>query len=59
MQITDSERTLLLELLTFAEKELIAEIHHTDTRDYKVLLHRRLELLQSIKGKIERSLVLN
>ena len=57
--MTDSERSLLLELLASAEKELIAEISHTDTRDYKVHLQQRLELLQSIKGKIERSLVLN
>jgi len=59
MEITESERRLLLELLGSAERELIAEISHTDTREYKVLLQQRLGLLQSIKGKIERSPVLN
>jgi hypothetical protein len=50
--LTDQEREFLAELLASAEKELLLEIHHADTRDYRTKLHERLSLLESVRKKL-------
>lgn len=52
LDITNSERDLLFELIESAHREMIQEIDHTDTRDFRKLLKTKLELLEHVGGKI-------
>ena len=52
LEISEEERTLLLELIAEAEKAAIRGIDHTDTRDFKDLLRKRLAMLGSAKEKV-------
>src|SRR2546422_6879311 len=52
LQITNSERDVLFELIESAHREMIQEIDHTDTRDFRKLLHNKLELLERVGAKI-------
>jgi hypothetical protein len=47
-EITDPERELLFELIESARREIIQEIDHTDTRNFRTLLKERLELLERV-----------
>ena len=47
-----SEMDLLSELLECEEKKLSIEIRHTDTAEYRASLHRRLEMVGVILGKL-------
>ena len=53
VELTEQERTLLLELIENAEQVAIQGMDHADSRDFKDLLRRRLELLGSAKGKLQ------
>jgi hypothetical protein len=46
------EIDLLSELLECEEKKLTVEIRHTDTAEFRALLHRRLEAIGRILGKL-------
>jgi len=52
LEITNSERDLLFELIESAHREMIQEIDHTDTRDFRKLLKAKLDLLEHVGAKI-------
>jgi predicted transcriptional regulator len=52
LEITDKERELLLELIEQEQKQLIQELNHTDSRDYKALLRGRLDVLEGLLAKV-------
>ena len=52
VEITNSERDVLFEIIQSAHREMIQEIDHTDTRDFKKLLQERLALLEKVGAKI-------
>ena len=52
MEITNEERDVLFELIQSSHREMIQEIDHTDTRDFRKLLQERLELLEHVGTKI-------
>jgi len=53
VDINDLERNLLLELIEGAEQEAIQGMDHADSRVFKDMLRKRLQLLESVKGKIK------
>lgn len=55
LEVTDSEKELLLEILEAVQRETIHGLHHTDTNDYKELLKQRLETVDKLKEKLENS----
>ncbi|MHB8996149.1 MAG: hypothetical protein ACYC63_12960 [Armatimonadota bacterium] len=44
---------LLLDMLERERRELHAEIRHTDNRDYRHELHRRLESVEGLAAQLE------
>lgn len=50
--VTDAERELLLEVLEARYTSMLHELHHTDTLEYKKLLERKVELLESLREKV-------
>lgn len=53
-----SEMDLLSELLECEEKKLSIEIRHTDRAEFRASLHRRLEMVGVILGKLRSPEVL-
>ena len=53
LDITDQERDYLLELLEVRGKEMLHELHHTDAREYKEVVRRRIELVEGLRSKLE------
>jgi hypothetical protein len=51
--LTEQERMLLLELIENAEHAAIQGMDRVDSRSFKDLLRRRLELLESAKDKLQ------
>lgn len=54
IDLTESEHELLSELLEEKQTRMIQEIDHTDTRDFKQMLRTKLEVLESLKQKLEQ-----
>ena len=52
LEITNSEKDLIFELIETAHREMIHEIDHTDAREFKKLLQEKLELLEHVGAKI-------
>jgi hypothetical protein len=52
LEITDSEKDLIFELIESAHREMIHEIDHTDAREFRKLLQDKLELLEHVGTKI-------
>jgi hypothetical protein len=52
LDITDEERDYLLEILDARREELLHELHHTDTLDFKEMLRRNVELVESVRSKL-------
>ena len=52
LDITDEERDYLLEILDARREELIHELHHTDTLDFKERLRRNVDLLESLRSRL-------
>ena len=50
--ITDEEREYVLEILEARRAELLHELHHTDTLDFKEMLKRKVELVEGLKSKL-------
>jgi hypothetical protein len=48
LEITDKEQKLLLELAEREQKQLIQELDHADSRDYKAILRDRLRTLERL-----------
>jgi len=55
LEITDSERTFLLELVDTASRTILHELDHTDTREYRKKLHDRIRMLEHLASKIKQS----
>ena len=53
--ITDEEREYLLEVLEARRAELLHELHHTDTLDFKEMLKRKVELVEGLTAKFGRA----
>ena len=53
LDITDEEKEYLLELLDAKRSEMLHELHHTDTLDFKEMLRGRLELADGLRSKLE------
>jgi DNA-binding MarR family transcriptional regulator len=54
LEITEQERTLLLELIEYEQKRFIHELDHTDRRDYKALVKEKLRTLEQLLDKVQR-----
>ena len=52
LEITNSEKDLIFELVESAHREMIHEIDHTDTREFRKLLQEKLGLLEQIGAKV-------
>ena len=52
LDITDQEREYLLEILDAQREELLHELHHTDTLDFKEMLRRKVALVESVRSKL-------
>ena len=50
--ITDEEREYLLEILDARREELLHELHHTDTLDFKEMLKRKVELVEGVRSRL-------
>jgi hypothetical protein len=55
VNVSDSERDFLLELLDARHTSMLRELHHTDTNDYKKLLSRKVDLLEKLKDKLKNA----
>ena len=53
LEITDQERDYLLELLEAKRSEMLHELHHTDTLDFKEMLKRRAALVEGLHSKLK------
>jgi|SwirhisoilCB1_FD_contig_41_4772369_length_581_multi_4_in_0_out_0_2 hypothetical protein len=53
LEITDSERQFLTEVVENASKEMLHEIDHTDSREYKKRLQDRMRILEQLARKIQ------
>ena len=54
IDLTESEHELLAEVLEEKQTRMIQEIDHTDARKFKEMLRTKLEVLESLKQKIEQ-----
>lgn len=54
LDISAQERKFLSDLLEAKQNAMLHEIDHTDTNDFKQMLKEELEVLEAIKGKLER-----
>lgn len=55
VELTDAEREFLEEVLEEKQDRMIQEIDHTDTIRFEELLRKKLEVLESLKRKIDSS----
>jgi len=53
LDITEQERALLVELLAAKDTAMYHELHHTDARDYRDYVRRKMELLEGLKAKVD------
>ena len=51
--VTEEERTVLLDLIENAEQVIIRGVDHADSRAFKDMLRDRLQVLESVKQKIQ------
>ncbi len=52
VQLTESERSVLLELLEAAHRERLHELHRTDALAYKGLLREQIAKLEQLTEKL-------
>jgi hypothetical protein len=52
--LNDAERDYVMELLRTTHKELLHELHHTATQDYKERLRSVIALNESATGKLQQ-----
>lgn len=52
LNITVEERAFLIELLEEKYKQVIHEINHTDTLEYKEMLRQKLDLVEGLRSKL-------
>ncbi|HYR85873.1 MAG TPA: hypothetical protein VE422_17415 [Terriglobia bacterium] len=53
VEVNEQELNLLLELIESAEQEAIQGMDHADSRAFKDMLRRRLQLLESVRRKMK------
>ena len=53
LEITDSERTFLMELVDSASRTILQELDHTDTREYRKKLQDRMQILEHLSRKMQ------
>ncbi len=53
LEITDSERNFLMELVDSATRTVLHELDHTDTREYRKKLHDRMRILEHLSRKMQ------
>lgn len=53
IEVTDMEQKLLLELIEGEQKQIIQELDHTDSRDYKAILMERLGAVEGLLAKAQ------
>jgi hypothetical protein len=53
IEVNEQEKALILELIESAEQETIQGIDRADIRAFKTLLRSRLELLESMRDRIQ------
>lgn len=54
-ELTDQERDYLTKLLGKRHDELLHELHHAATREYKAGLRREIDLTEGLQGKLGSS----
>ena len=52
LDITDEEREYLLEILDARREELLHELHHTDTLDFREMLRRKVALVEAVRSRL-------
>jgi hypothetical protein len=52
LDINEEERNYLLEILDARREEMLHELHHTDTLNFKEMLRRKIELVESLSSKL-------
>jgi hypothetical protein len=52
LELTPSEQAYVVELLEADHKELLHELHHTDTREFEDTLRERLQMNESVRRKL-------
>jgi len=52
IEITDKEQELLLELVEAQQKQIIQELDHSDSRDYRAILRDRLRTIEGLLAKV-------
>ena len=55
LEITDSERNTLMELVDSASRTILHELDHTDTREYRKKLQDRMRILEHLSRKMQES----
>jgi predicted transcriptional regulator len=53
LELTDKEQKLLLELVEGEQNQIIQELDHADSRDYKAILRERLRTLEGLLTKVQ------
>lgn len=53
LKLTEKERDYLKELLQSNHDELLHELHHTDTNEYKEILLIKVALVESLQSKLK------
>ena len=53
LEITDSERNFLMELVDSASRTIVHELDHTDSREYRKKLQDRMRILEHVSRKIQ------
>lgn len=52
-ELKDQEREYILKLLAKRHDELLHELHHAVTREYKLGLRQEIELTEQLKVKLQ------
>jgi hypothetical protein len=52
LELNEHERAYLSELLEARHAEMLHELHHTDTADFKEILRKRIALIESLRAKV-------
>jgi hypothetical protein len=56
IDLTREERDYLTDVLESEHKEMLHELHHTDTRDFERTLRQRLAVNEGLKFKLQREM---
>lgn len=53
LDFTESEATFVSTLLESTHRERLHELHHTSTRAYATMLREEIDLIESLRAKLE------